>query len=77
MPESKIIERYLRSMDHLYEAAQYCHQCYFFDNSEENARHNLFAHFKLEADKTKKWQISDYDSIPNWFRNFYVLKVNS
>ncbi len=77
VPEKKIIERYQRSMDQLYEAAQYCYQCYFFDNSKENARHNLFAHFKLDTDKTKKWQISDFDSIPNWFRNYYSSKVDS
>lgn len=77
VPENKIIERYYRSMDNLYEAAQYCYQCYFFDNSKENSKHNLFAHFKLDADKIKKWQIEDEDFIPNWFKDYYASKVES
>ena len=30
--EEKIISRYYRSMDLMFEAAQYCYQTYFFDN---------------------------------------------
>src|SRR5690606_18543712 len=45
--ETKILERYNRSMDLLYEAAQYCYQVYFFDNSVDGAPHTMFAHFKI------------------------------
>ncbi|PIE86857.1 MAG: hypothetical protein CSA03_03075 [Bacteroidetes bacterium] len=75
VPKQKIIDRYYRSMDHLYEAAQYCYQTYFFDNSYEDVKHNLFAHFKVNAEGEKKWNIPNRDFVPNWFIKYYSEKA--
>lgn len=75
VPESKIISRYYRSMDLLYEAAQHCYQCYFFDNSAEGEKQTLFAHFKLNAKGEKEWDNLDENNIPNWFKKYYSAKI--
>ncbi|MCL6261638.1 hypothetical protein M3O96_21250, partial [Aquiflexum sp. TKW24L] len=75
VPEDKIISRYYRSMDLLYEAAQHCYQCYFFDNSTEGKKQTLFAHFKLNAKGEKEWDNLDESNIPNWFKKYYSAKI--
>ncbi|MFK7785040.1 MAG: hypothetical protein AB8B56_07985 [Crocinitomicaceae bacterium] len=75
VPTQKIIDRYYRSMDHLFDAAQYCYQTYFFDNSLENVSQNLFAHFKLNAEGDKKWTITNEAFVPNWFIKYYSEKA--
>lgn len=77
VPEEKIRSRYLRSMDLLYEAAQHCYQCYFFDNSKEGQGQTLFAHFKLYSKGEKVWEIPDEKQVPNWFKQYYSAKINA
>lgn len=62
-------------MDLLYEAAQHCYQCYFFDNSAEGEKQTLFAHFKLNAKEEKEWDNLDVSNIPNWFKKYYSAKI--
>lgn len=73
--EEKIISRYFRSMDLMYEAAQFCHQAYFFDNSTNGKPHTMFAHFKNDKNGEKQWDKIDKLSVPEWFRKYYSDKV--
>ena len=53
VPEDKIVSRYYRSLDLLFEAAELSYQAYFFDNSESGPKHEPFAHFKVSGGKEK------------------------
>jgi predicted ABC-type ATPase len=72
VPEEKITSRYYRSLDLLFDAAQWAYQVYFFDNSGDEF--SLFAHFKKVKDK-KVWVIPDPSKVPQWFLNYYSTKV--
>ncbi len=74
--EEKIISRYYRSMDLLYEAAQNCYQAYFFDNSVEGEDQTMFAHFKLNLDGSKSWSELDKNLLPEWFKKYYSSKIH-
>ncbi len=73
--EIKIRERYYRSMQLMYEAAQHCYQAYFFDNSRQGEGHTMFAHFKINKLGKKLWDNMEHSSIPVWFRKYYSDKV--
>lgn len=73
--EDKIISRYYRSMDLLYDASQYCYQAYFFDNSVEGGSHTMFAHFKQSTEGEKTWDDLDKTSYPQWFKKYYSGKI--
>ncbi|MGE8535763.1 MAG: hypothetical protein ACN6OJ_14340 [Chryseobacterium sp.] len=75
VPEEKIRDRYYRSMNLLYEAAQNVYQAYFFDNSEEGSEHTMFAHFKVNAEGEKSWDEIDPDVFPEWFKIYYSSKI--
>lgn len=77
VPEDKIVSRYYRSMDLLFEAAQYCYQSYFFDNSSDGKEHSMFAHFKLSPDGEKVWDDLEQSKYPNWFIQYYSNKIKS
>jgi len=69
VPESKILSRYNKSLDHLYEMASICHRVYFFDNAVDLIPF---------AEKTPKgyldiYQQAYYKVQPDWFR-LSVLK---
>ncbi len=72
VPEQTITERYYRSLDLLYAAAQLAYQCYFFDNS--GSERKLFAHFKIE-NGVRKWDPIVEDELPNWFIRYYLNKA--
>jgi predicted ABC-type ATPase len=74
VPEKDIVNRYYRSMDLLWEAAQNCYQVFFFDNSSEGKESLLFAHFKV-VDGKKDWTIKEKDLIPDWFKKYYAGKT--
>lgn len=76
VPEKKVISRYRRSMNLLYEAAQFTYQTYFFDNSNSPPSSNYFAHFKLIKGE-KQWDVPENHSLPDWFFKYYVLKQDS
>ncbi len=73
VPEEKIVDRYYRSLDQLYDAAQLAYQCFFFDNSISD---KLIAHFKLVGG-IKKWDKIIRQEIPEWFIRYYSSKISS
>jgi predicted ABC-type ATPase len=73
VPVDRIRNRYYRSLDMLYEAAQIAYQCYFFDNSDEENERRLIAHFKME-DGARVWDAVNVDTLPDWFIQYYVNK---
>jgi predicted ABC-type ATPase len=75
--EKKIRERYYRSMDLMYEAAQYSYQAYFFDNSTDGGSHSMFAHFRTDKDGNKLWDEIDKSNVPVWFQRYYSKKVRN
>ena len=72
MPKDKIISRYNRSLDLLFDAAQLTHQTFFFDNSKEQP--NLFTNFKIVNGK-KDWKPLKKENAPDWFIKYYANKV--
>ncbi len=76
VPEEKIRSRYYRSMELLYEAAQHCYQCYFFDNSKEGGDQTMFAHFKINPISKKIWDYPNDDAFPDWFKQYYSAKIS-
>ncbi len=74
VPTEKIVSRYYRSLDLLYEVAEWAYQAYFFDNSESGPNHEPFAHFKVSGGK-KNWDSFEGKSIPFWFDKYYLQKM--
>ena len=74
VPEDKIVSRYYRSLDLLYDACQLAYQAFFFDNSVEGRNSVMFAHFKLQKGK-KNWDKINKKQVPAWFRKYYSKKV--
>ena len=75
VPPDKIVSRYYRSLDLLYDACQLAYQVFFFDNSVDGKDSVMFAHFKKKKDK-KKWDPLDEKEVPLWFRKYYSDKVS-
>jgi predicted ABC-type ATPase len=73
--EGKIRSRYYRSMNLMFEAAQYCYQAYFFDNSVDGSNHTMFAHFKVDPEGNKIWDDLDKSLYPVWFKKYYSAKL--
>ncbi len=74
VPDDKIEQRYYRSLDLMFEAAQAAYQAFFFDNSKDGEDFKLFAHFK-NINGEKYWDPIDKSSVPNWFIEYYSNKV--
>ncbi len=74
VPENKIEQRYYRSLDLMYEAAQYAYQAFFFDNSRNGENFRLVAHFKTQKGG-KSWDSIDESDIPYWFYKYYSQKI--
>lgn len=74
--EDKIVSRYYRSMDLLYNAAQFAYQAFFFDNSREGEHSVLFAHFKQQGGN-KKWDSMNENEVPDWFIQYYSQKISN
>jgi predicted ABC-type ATPase len=73
----KITQRYYRSLDLLFDAAQLSYQAYFIDNSEDGEKSaKLFAHFKVIMSK-KKWDDLNVNDVPEWFKKYYSDKVKN
>ncbi len=73
VPENRIRERYIKSLDLMYAAAQLAYQAYFFDNSFGPDQHQLVAHFKV-TDGKKNWDEFDPATLPGWFIEYYLNK---
>ena len=74
VPKDKIISRYQRSLNLLFEASQIAYQAFYFDNSEDGKNFKMFAHFKKNGNK-KKWDKLKKKDVPNWFIDYYSGKV--
>ena len=72
VPKDKIIDRYVRSLDFLFEAAQLTYQTFFFDNSKDQPE--LFAQFKINKNH-KAWKLDKVKEIPDWFITYYADKI--
>lgn len=73
VPEDRIRDRYNKSLNLMYDAAQEAYQAYFFDNSGEQRRHQQVAHFKIVG-KKKRWDPFEAELLPDWFVKYYVNK---
>lgn len=76
VPPDKIESRYYRSLEFLHAACQLAYQVFFFDNSIDGQDSAMFAHFKIGKGK-KKWDSIDMNSVPQWFKDYYVAKVGN
>jgi predicted ABC-type ATPase len=76
VPIKKIEDRYYRSLNLLYDAAQLTYQTYFFDNSGKDKEPNMFTYFKI-ADGKKQWKKIKPEDAPDWFIEYYADKVKS
>jgi predicted ABC-type ATPase len=76
VPEIKIRERYERSLELLYGAAELAYQCYFFDNSRSDVERKFepFAHFKVLQGR-KVWDPIKIEQVPEWFDSYYLQKM--
>lgn len=74
VPEDKIVSRYYRSLDLLYDACQIAYQAFFFDNSEDGKKSKIFAHFKVHKEE-KRWDNINESDVPEWFKKYYSAKV--
>jgi len=75
VPDKSIEDRYYRSMDFLYAAAEIAYQTYFFDNSVDGSPYTVTGHFKMVGGQ-KEW-----DEVPNeqkalWFKKYYEKKMD-
>ena len=73
VPEASIRERYTRSLNLMYDAAQTAYQAYFFDNSGAQGDHKVVAHFKVVKGQ-KKWDHYKAKDLTDWFVEYYVNK---
>ena len=71
----KIVSRYYRSLDFLFEACQLAYQAFFFDNSVDGCDSVMFAHFKIQKEK-KKWDPVNKKLVPGWFKKYYSDKIS-
>jgi len=76
VPVSKIALRYTRSLDLLYEASLLAYRAYFFDNSEDGINFKMFADFKV-VNKKRVWSKADEKNYPEWFKKYYLSKMNT
>ena len=73
VPEDRIRDRYTKSLNLMYDAAQQAYQAYFYDNSFGPNKHELVAHFKVVGNK-KTWDEFKTSGLPDWFLKYYVKK---
>jgi len=76
VPENTVRERYGRSLNLLYDAAELAYQGYFFDNSKSAMERRIepFAHFKVVQGR-KVWDRIELEQVPDWFDSWYLQKV--
>lgn len=69
VPRDKILERYIRSHDNLFDALQHCKRAYIFDNSSRQ--------MQLIAEKApdNSLTLSSEDTIPAWFNECVLSKI--
>lgn len=68
VPQDKIVQRYYRSLDLLFEAIKYSNRVYLFDNSGVSKRFVA----SIEEGKVIDIQI---DTLPEWFEKYVIDKI--
>jgi predicted ABC-type ATPase len=71
VPDQKIIDRYIKSNNFLYDASKLCRRVYIFDNSEDSAV--LLA----EKDTDGTILIKNEDRLPQWINTYFFAKFES
>lgn len=67
VPREKIISRYSRCLDNLYESLFLAHRAYFWDNS--TPKMNFFAELKPNR------QMLVVGTVPQWFKDYILKKI--
>ena len=70
VPEDKIRNRYIRSLELLYYALKICYKSYLFDNS-----YNTLEIARIDRDKMMYFSVKR-DLIPNWIIEYVITKSN-
>jgi predicted ABC-type ATPase len=77
VPEVKIKERYIRTLDLLYDVLKVCYKSYLFDNSDE-----FMEIARIDRDKTiqsvvklPEKAVYPISVLPNWFINSVIKKI--
>lgn len=70
VPEDKVIERYNRSLDLLYDAIRQTDRAFIFDNSSENCE----SHWIAEITDGKELVFKS-DLVPKWFEKSLLQKI--
>jgi predicted ABC-type ATPase len=73
VPKDKIGERYLRTMENLFEAFLLAHRVYFFDNSSSTETET----FQYFAEKRNDRLLITGTSVPSWFERSVLAKLAS
>ena len=68
MPQDKIVQRYYRSLDLLFEAIKYSNRAYLFDNSGISKRFIA----SIQEGKTIDIQL---DTLPEWCEKYVIDKI--
>ncbi len=68
VPENKIKERYLRSLDLLYDALKICYKSYLFDNSDKTIEIA-----RIDRDR-KMYILVPRPLIPNWIIKYVIFR---
>jgi predicted ABC-type ATPase len=72
VPQDKIVNRYQRSLDLLFEAIQHTNRAYIFDNSGDG--HESGHTWLAEITEGKQLELKT-DTIPAWFKQFVLDKI--
>jgi predicted ABC-type ATPase len=72
VPNAKILDRYIRTMENCYAAFRAADKVFFFDNSD-NIVNNAYDFFAEKADG--KLYVSKPDSMPEWFDKYILQKM--
>jgi predicted ABC-type ATPase len=74
VPETKINERYYRTMNNLYPAFLSADRVFFFDNSDANGP----GHFDFFAEKTEtQLHLNSASLMPQWFNEYILNKIDA
>lgn len=69
VPEDKIIERYIRANNFLYDALKLCRRAYIFDNSNENST------LIVEKNSDGQIEIKCKEPLPQWIDTYLFSKI--
>ncbi|AUR52088.1 zeta toxin family protein [Aquella oligotrophica] len=71
--QDKIISRYFKSLENLFDAAKFSYRAYFFDNSENL---KLIAQLSID-ERTEEFELEFTDETrPDWLQKYFLDKIN-